>query len=88
MSENKKIYYIVAPGTVSPNGPFSLSELRVLLQRGQVTEAWLYVVDGMNEWRPLSTLLGLYTAPSSVLVPMPAPAPAPIPPPVPPNNMY
>lgn len=88
MSENQKIYYIVAPGTVSPNGPFSLAELRVLLQRGQVTEAWLYVVDGMNEWRPLSTLLGLYTAPSSVLVPMPAPAPAPIPPPVPPNNMY
>lgn len=96
MSENRKIYYIVAPGSTAPNGPFSLAELRVLMQRGQVTDAWLYVVDGMNEWRPLSTLPGLYAAQAPVVVPMPAPSAPPVPSPapvsampvMPPNTMY
>lgn len=96
MSEDKKIYYLVAPGSTSPNGPFSMAELRVLMQRGQVTDAWLYVVDGMNEWRPLSTLLGIYAAQAPVVVPMPAPSAPPVPAPapasampvMPPNTMY
>lgn len=59
MNENEKIYYIVAPGANSPTGPLSMVELRSHLASGQITDRWLYVVEGMCEWRPLSTLQGI-----------------------------
>lgn len=76
MNENEKIYYVVAPGTNTPTGPLSMVDLRAHLANGQISEHWLYVVEGMSEWRPLSSLQGLIVPPAP-LVPMP---PVPMPP--------
>ncbi len=54
-------YYLAKKGQAEPIGPFSLLALQSMAKAGMLSADYLYAVDGMPTWEPITTLPGLPT---------------------------
>lgn len=53
-------YYIAKTGSLMPMGPMSIDEIRAGIQKGTITEDYLYCTEGMSQWLPIAQLPGLF----------------------------
>ena len=49
-------FYIVKPGSMKPEGPMSLEDIRVGVQVGTIPPGTCYSVPGANSWEPVEQL--------------------------------
>lgn len=52
-------YYLAKKGEKEPIGPFSLPALQSMVKAGMLSSDYLYAVEGMSRWEPLTSLPGL-----------------------------
>ena len=52
-------FYLAKKGQTEPIGPFSLPALQSMAKAGMLSTDYLYAVEGMQQWEPLTSLQGL-----------------------------